>query len=122
MWNSCSDAAWATTRRSSSPQPRGWLGRDSRVSGNAIPHHHLVLREVKQIAASQNTAAVHCGAQTMLTTDEIRAVPLFSTLDLGGLEQLARTSEDLRLKPGEFAVHEGDERALFAVLAGKVEV
>src|SRR5215469_4933990 len=58
----------------------------------------------------------------MLTTDEIRAVPLFSTLDLGALEQLARTSEDLRLKPGEFAVHEGGERALFAVLAGRIEV
>ena len=58
----------------------------------------------------------------MLTTDEIRAVPLFSALDLKGLEQLARTSEDVHLKPGEFAVHEGGERALFAVLAGKLEV
>ncbi|HEY6824467.1 MAG TPA: cyclic nucleotide-binding domain-containing protein, partial [Steroidobacteraceae bacterium] len=58
----------------------------------------------------------------MLTTDEIRAVPLFSALDLNGLEQLARTSEDLHLKAGEFAVHEGGERALFAVLAGKLEV
>jgi thioredoxin reductase (NADPH) len=58
----------------------------------------------------------------MMTTDEIRAIPLFSTLDSAILEQLARTSQDLRLKAGEFAVHEGGERALFAVLAGKVEV
>jgi thioredoxin reductase (NADPH) len=58
----------------------------------------------------------------MLKTDEIRSIPLFSTLDSGNLEQLARTSQDLRLKPGEFAVHEGGERALFAVLAGKIEV
>lgn len=58
----------------------------------------------------------------MLTTDEIRAVPLFSTLDSASLEQLARSSQDLRLNPGEFAVHEGGERALFAVLAGKIEV
>ena len=58
----------------------------------------------------------------MLTTDEIRAVPLFSTLDSSSLEQLARSSQDLRLNPGEFAVHEGGERALFAVLTGKVEV
>ena len=58
----------------------------------------------------------------MLTTDEIRAVPLFSVLDLDALDHLARTSEDMHLKAGEFAVHEGGERALFAVLAGKLEV
>jgi thioredoxin reductase (NADPH) len=60
--------------------------------------------------------------EAMLTSDEVRAVPLFSGLDLPALEQLARTSEDVHLKPGEFAVHEGGERALFAVLAGKLEV
>jgi len=58
----------------------------------------------------------------MLTTDEIRAVPLFSVLDLDALDHLARTSEDMHLKAGEFAVHEGGERALFAVLAGQLEV
>jgi CRP-like cAMP-binding protein len=36
--------------------------------------------------------------------------------------RLARTSADLHLDPGEFAVPEGGERALFAVLAGKIEV
>src|SRR6516162_7855556 len=58
----------------------------------------------------------------MLTSDQVRAVPLFSGLDSAALEQLARTSEDVHLQPGEFAVHEGGERALFAVLAGKLEV
>jgi thioredoxin reductase (NADPH) len=58
----------------------------------------------------------------MLTTDEIRAIPLFSALELKDLEHLARTSEDVQLRAGEFAVHEGGERALFAVLAGKIEV
>src|SRR5262245_59897131 len=58
----------------------------------------------------------------MLTSDVIRAIPLFSGLDSAALEQLARASEDVHLKPGEFAVHEGGERALFAVLAGKLEV
>jgi thioredoxin reductase (NADPH) len=39
------------------------------------------------------------------------------------LERLAQTSADLHLCAGEYAAHEGgDERALFAVLAGKMEV
>jgi len=59
----------------------------------------------------------------MLTIDDIRAIPLFSTLGVPELELLARTSADLRLGAGEYAAHEGGaERALFAVLAGKIEV
>ena len=51
----------------------------------------------------------------MLTIDEVSAVPLFSALPTKNLERLARTSADLHLTPGEFAVHEGGEPALFAV-------
>lgn len=58
----------------------------------------------------------------MLTIDDIRSIPLFSTLAPAGLERLARTSADLHLGAGEFAVHEGGDRALYAVLTGKVEV
>src|SRR5262249_8086597 len=38
------------------------------------------------------------------------------------LALLARTAADIQLTPGEYAVHEGGEPALFAVLAGKMEV
>src|SRR5690349_532515 len=58
----------------------------------------------------------------MLTIEDIRAIPLFSTLADSDLERLAQTSADLHLGAGEWAVHEGGERALFAVLAGKIEV
>lgn len=58
----------------------------------------------------------------MLTIDEVRAIPLFSTLAQGDLERLVKTSADLHLAAGEFAVPEGGERALFAVLAGKIQV
>ena len=58
----------------------------------------------------------------MLTIDDVRAIPLFSTLAVTELERLAQTSADLHLCAGEFAVHEGGERALFAVLSGKIEV
>jgi thioredoxin reductase (NADPH) len=58
----------------------------------------------------------------MLTIDDVRTIPLFSTLPVTELERLAQTSADLHLGAGEFAVPEGGERALFAVLAGKIEV
>jgi thioredoxin reductase (NADPH) len=47
----------------------------------------------------------------MLTPEEVRAIPLFSVLEAKELENLARTSEDIQLRPGDFAVHEGGERA-----------
>ncbi|HEY1447008.1 MAG TPA: FAD-dependent oxidoreductase, partial [Caulobacteraceae bacterium] len=58
----------------------------------------------------------------MLTTDEIGAIPLFSTLQRHGLERLAQMSADLRLNTGEFVAREGDDAALFAVIAGRIEV
>ncbi|ACC73709.1 FAD-dependent oxidoreductase [Paraburkholderia phymatum] len=58
----------------------------------------------------------------MLTIDDIREVPLFSTLAESELDHLAHTCADLHLCTGEFAVHEGGERALYAVLSGRMEV
>ena len=58
----------------------------------------------------------------MLTIDDVRSIPLFSTLAVTELQRLAETSADLHLGVGEFAVHEGGERALYAVLTGKIEV
>ena len=58
----------------------------------------------------------------MLTTDDLRAVPLFSQLAPAELERLAQTSADVHLSAGEFAVPEGGDRALYAVLSGKIEV
>ena len=58
----------------------------------------------------------------MLTTADVSAVPIFQALPTALLQRLARTSADLWLSPGECAVSEGDERALFAVLSGALEV
>ena len=58
----------------------------------------------------------------MLRLEEVRGVPLFSTLSVNDLERLVQTAADLHLAAGEFAVHEGGERALYAVLSGKIEV
>jgi thioredoxin reductase (NADPH) len=47
---------------------------------------------------------------------------LFATLKPEVLASVTRRAADLRLGPGDFAVHEGEERALFVVLDGEIEV
>ena len=46
---------------------------------------------------------------------------LFATLDRETCERIARAAADVSLIPGEFAAHEGDGPALFAVLEGRIE-
>jgi thioredoxin reductase (NADPH) len=58
----------------------------------------------------------------MLTIEEIAETPIFAKLPEAELARLAQTAADIHLAPGEYAVHEGEERALFAVLSGKMEV
>lgn len=58
----------------------------------------------------------------MITPDEVRAVPMFSDLGEAELERLAKRSADIHLQPGEYAAHEGEGRALFAVLEGEATV
>lgn len=57
----------------------------------------------------------------MVTTEEIGRVELFAALDSAQREQLSRAAADVRLAAGEYAAHEGGERALFAVLEGRIE-
>lgn len=58
----------------------------------------------------------------MLTTDDLAAVPLFSTLKAAELAELCRASADIHLSTGEYVVHEGEEPALLIVLSGKLEL
>src|SRR5258708_3695092 len=58
----------------------------------------------------------------MFTTDEVRAIPIFSVIAATDLERLANSAADIQLATGEWAVHEGDERAFYAVVSGKIEV
>lgn len=58
----------------------------------------------------------------MITPAELSALPPFADLEEGDLEYLARSVEDIRLVPGEYAGHEGEERALFVVVDGRVEL
>ena len=58
----------------------------------------------------------------MVTPDEIGDVAIFAGLDAAARERLSRVAEDISLVPGEWAVPEGGDRALFAVLEGHLEV
>ena len=58
----------------------------------------------------------------MLTIDELRAIPLFSGLGGEDLQRLASAAADVHLSAGEYAAHQGEDRALFAVISGKIEV
>ncbi len=58
----------------------------------------------------------------MLTIEEVRDIPLFAGLGRAELERVVRVAADIHLAAHEYAVHEGGERALFAVLSGKLEV
>jgi thioredoxin reductase (NADPH) len=57
----------------------------------------------------------------MVTADEIAAVPVFAKLEPADCERLSRAAADIALAPGEYAAEEGAERALFAVLEGRIE-
>jgi thioredoxin reductase (NADPH) len=58
----------------------------------------------------------------VFTVEELAGVAIFSTLSAAELEQLATRAADIHLAAGEYVANEGEERALFAVIAGKVEV
>ena len=57
----------------------------------------------------------------MITAEEIGTIGLFAALDVAEREHLSRVAADISLVSGEYAAHEGDERALFALLEGRIE-
>jgi thioredoxin reductase (NADPH) len=57
----------------------------------------------------------------VVTAEEIGRVTVFAALDPGDRGRLSRVAADISLTPGEYAVHEGEDRALFALLEGLIE-
>jgi len=57
----------------------------------------------------------------VVTAEEVRTVSIFSDLSTEECARLARVAADIRLQTGEYAIHAGDERALYAVLEGRLE-
>jgi len=58
----------------------------------------------------------------MISAEDLKTIPFLASVASEDLARLAQAAGDLRLASGEYAVHEGDERALFVVLSGRIEV
>ncbi|HTJ07121.1 MAG TPA: FAD-dependent oxidoreductase [Caldimonas sp.] len=58
----------------------------------------------------------------MIAVEELAGAPVLASVPGDDLARVAQVAGDVRLASGEYAVHEGDERALFLVLAGRIEV
>ena len=58
----------------------------------------------------------------MITIEALRDIRAFAALPDEALSYLAGSVEDIHLVPGEYFVHEGDERALFVVIEGRAEL
>jgi thioredoxin reductase (NADPH) len=58
----------------------------------------------------------------MVTAEEIGRVGIFADIEAAERDGLSQVVADITLVPGESAVNEGDERALFGVLEGRIEV
>src|SRR5438094_763446 len=54
-------------------------------------------------------------------TDDVCRIRIFTELDRVACERRSRAAADISLAPGEYAANEGDERALFALLDGRIE-
>ncbi|HZP72120.1 MAG TPA: FAD-dependent oxidoreductase [Gaiellaceae bacterium] len=57
----------------------------------------------------------------MVTAEEIAGIEVFALLDKEQQDRLARACADVTLVAGEYAANPGDDRALFAVLDGRIE-
>ena len=58
----------------------------------------------------------------VVTAEEIGRIGVFADLEPAERDRLSRVVADITLAPGESAVNEGDERSLFGLLEGRIEV
>ena len=73
------------------------------------------------MAAGPGRALAGYPGHRMVSAEEIGAVAVFAALPPAEREGLSRAAADISLAPGEYAANEGDERAIFAVLEGRIE-
>jgi thioredoxin reductase (NADPH) len=58
----------------------------------------------------------------MLTSSELKKIPIFSCLNDANLMWLSQQAADLHLEPGEYHIHEGEPTPFLVVLEGTTEV
>jgi thioredoxin reductase (NADPH) len=58
----------------------------------------------------------------MLTPEDFAVLPILAGVPQEELVRLAGTAADIHLQPDDYLVHEGDPRALFVVISGRIEL
>jgi thioredoxin reductase (NADPH) len=58
----------------------------------------------------------------MLTSSELKKIPIFACLNEENLMWLSQQAADLHLEPGEYLIHEGEPTPFFVVVEGTTEV
>src|ERR1700751_3203060 len=58
----------------------------------------------------------------MLTSSELKNIPIFSCLNEANLLWLSEQAAELHLEPGEYLIHEGEPTPFFVVMEGTTEV
>jgi len=58
----------------------------------------------------------------MLTSSELKKIPIFACLNDENLMWLSQQAADLHLEPGEYLIHEGEPTPFFVVMEGTTEV
>jgi hypothetical protein len=58
----------------------------------------------------------------MLTSSELKEIPIFSCLNDANLMWLSQQAADLHLELGEYLIHEGEPTPFFVVMEGTTEV
>src|SRR5580692_10334319 len=58
----------------------------------------------------------------MLTSSELKKIPIFSCLNDANLEWLSQQTADIHLEPGEYLIHEGEPTPFFVLMEGITEV
>ena len=61
------------------------------------------------------------GVDDMVTAEEVAGIEVFAMLGTAEHGRVARAAADVSLVAGEYAANEGEDRALFAVLEGRIE-
>ena len=58
----------------------------------------------------------------MLTSSELKKIPIFACLNDANLAWLSQQAADIHLEPGEYLIHEGEPTPFFVLMEGTTEV
>ena len=90
--------------------------------------HPYELPSLSAGADGRRLAGDHCvvgwapvGVDGMVTAEEVAGIEVFAMLGAAEHGRLALAAADVSLVAGEYAANEGEDRALFAVLEGRIE-